>query len=91
MKQIKLNTLTIKECEINEELKGLVITLSDNRVFYAQYEIEDNRLHADFNTYSAVKYIYDEDIQDKFTEEEENLLLKFSNSIILNEQKSKII
>ena len=42
--------------EYNEDLVGFILTLKDGSVVQTQFEKEENRLHADFNTYSLRRY-----------------------------------
>lgn len=46
--------MNIAKFEWNEYLVGFVATLDDGRKVQVQFEKEQNRLHADFGTYSAV-------------------------------------
>lgn len=58
--------------EFNEDLNGYILTFENGAVAQTQYDIETNRLHADFGQKYLVRYTeYDSELsieQDQFVD-----------------------
>ena len=71
-------TNLIKDVEYNDDLKGFVITLNDDRIVQVQFDKETNRLSADYNRWFPEIY---EEYSAEITEEEEKEILKHKDII----------
>jgi hypothetical protein len=79
--------LTFKKIEWNDELVGFCAELSNGKAVQIQFDIETNRLHADYNRYTAVidkQNEYGLDLTDE--EEQQVLVLLRTNSEIKSKE-----
>lgn len=71
----------------NSDLVGYVITLNDNRIVQVQFELNENALHGDYNTYSAC-IDKQNDYSLDLTDEEEEFIIDYikNNKEIRNKE-----
>lgn len=67
----------IVNIELNSDLCGYVVYLADNKKVYIQYDVEENRLHADFGELFAT--FYDADDSAELSAEEQKSVLEIFN------------
>lgn len=66
-----INHELVKDIEYNDDLKGFILTLHDNRTVQVQYDLCTDRLNADYGTYSpSIDYCngYDLDLNEEETD-----------------------
>lgn len=69
-------TLEITSYEYNDFLAGYVVSFADDREINLQFDREENRLHADFGTFSLRAC---RDTRDNFSDEEIELIERFAS------------